>query len=201
MNTYFLYLLRALSQTNTDFCCSLSSIGRISLDSRWFAYFRLRRYRRLSRVRIKTSFVFLPEFTKCYSYKEDIYKWKQFDWVNWKHLEVEVQHRLMKIFVGAVVLTINIHSPGHLVLSVRKRPLVTTLTTSLHPNLSWAASFNCWSHRPVVSTTSSIHLLLDRPLPLPPFPIPNINVFSRPSLRTTWPKFVSLSFHTLWSIH
>jgi len=96
-------------------------------------------------------------------------------------------------------------SPCHLVLSTpggRRRPLVTTLTTSLHPTLSQAASFSCWSRRPVVSITSSIQLLLlllGRPLPLLAFHIPNMNVFSRSSLRTTWPKYVNLSFNTLWT--
>ena len=58
---------------------------------------------------------------------------------------------------------------------------------------------NCWSLRklmPIESVMPSNHLILCRPLLLPPSIFPSIKVFSNKSvLRIRWPKYWSFSFN------
>ena len=73
--------------------------------------------------------------------------------------------------------------------------LVTPWTTAFQPSMSITNSRSLLKLMSIVSVMPSNHLILCRPLLLPPSIFPSISVFSNESvLCTRWPKHWSFSF-------
>ena len=72
---------------------------------------------------------------------------------------------------------------------------VTPWTTACQDSLSITNSWNLLKLMSIESVMPSNHLILGRPLHLPPSIFPSIKVFSNESdLRIRWPKYWSVSF-------
>ena len=77
------------------------------------------------------------------------------------------------------------------------RLFVTPWTTAHQTSLSITNSWSLLKLMPIELVMSSSHLILCRPLLLPPSIFPSIRVFSKESaLPIRWPKYWSFSFNT-----
>ena len=83
----------------------------------------------------------------------------------------------------------SVHLPSHV------RLLATPWTAACQASLSIASSQSLFKLMSIETVMSSNHLILCRPLLLPPSVFPSIMVFSNESvLRIRWPKYWSFSF-------
>ena len=111
--------------------------------------------------------------------------WSYSSFVNWPN------NILYSIFIGALQDPVSVHwSPS--VLSDSATPWTTVCQASLSITNSQSPS----KHISIVLVMPSNHLILCRPLLLPPTIPPSIRVFSNESaLRIRWPKYWSYSFN------